>query len=121
MTRTEILRVVASVGWVLAVALLATERRLIRRLRRAAAVSPATAVRLPVRSPITRFRLARLRRAEAVVAAGPERFYLDAAGYGRYRRARRRRALTVLAVALPLIVLLWWVMGGAAGAGASVR
>jgi hypothetical protein len=121
MTRTEVLRVIASVGWVLAVALLATERRLIRRLRRAAAVSPATAVRLQVRSPITRFRLARLRRAEAVVAAGPERFYLDPAGYGRYRRARRRRALTVLAVALPLIVVLWWVMGGAAGGEASVR
>ena len=111
MMRTEVLRIVGGVGWMLAITLLATERRLIRRLRDAAAVSPESATPLRISSPIVRFRLSRLRKAGAVVAAGPERFYLDAGAYTRYRHARRRRALTALMVALPLMMLLSWLAG----------
>jgi hypothetical protein len=113
-TRSELLRLVSAVGWLVAVAMLATERRIIRGLHRAAAASPASAVPVRTWSPIARFRLARLRSAGAVVAADGDRFYLEPEGYARYRRARRRRALTVLAVALPLILLLWWVTTGRA-------
>ena len=63
---------------------------------------------MSVRWPITRLRLRRLRNAGAVVSAAPDRFYLDAAGYRNYRRMRRRRALTVLSIALPLIAALFW-------------
>jgi Mn-dependent DtxR family transcriptional regulator len=92
----------------LVVALLATERRLVRRLRHAAATSPDTAAPLTVHSFLARFRLARLQRAGAVVAAGSGRFFLDAAGYARYRQSRRRRAIVVLTAALPILLFLWW-------------
>lgn len=107
--RTEVLRLVGTAGWLLIIALLASERRLIRRLRAAAAVSPETAMHLPPpRSPITRFRLARLQKSRAVVAAGHGRFYLDAVAYLHLRRLRRRRAFVVIAVASPVMLFLWW-------------
>jgi hypothetical protein len=107
--RTEILQVVGTAGWVLVIALLVSERRLLRRLRAAAAVNPETATPLPPpRSPITRFRLARLQKSRAVVAAGNGRFYLDTVAYARYRRARRRRGFVVIAMACPVMLFLWW-------------
>jgi hypothetical protein len=108
MTRTDILRLIAAVGWLVATALIGAERGIVRRLRRKGAVDPASAVSLHLRSPLTRLRLARLLNAGAVASTDPERVYLDADGYLRYRHARRRRALTVLAIALPLIAALWW-------------
>ena len=102
----------------LAAAMVATERRLIRRLRGADAVSPETAIPVPGRSLLVRLRLARLRGAGAVVEAGSHRFYLDAAGYTAYRRVRRRRAILLLAVLLPLILVVWWMsVRSAAAAG----
>jgi hypothetical protein len=107
--RSEILRLVGMAGWVLVIALVASERRLLRRLRAAAAVSPETATSLPpFRSPVTRFRMARLQKSGAVVAAGDGRFYLDAAAYARYRRARQQRAFKVIAVASSVMLFLWW-------------
>jgi hypothetical protein len=35
MTRTELLRLIGTLGWVFAISMLATDRRLIRRLRSA--------------------------------------------------------------------------------------
>jgi hypothetical protein len=108
MTRTEILRLIGAAGWLFAIAMIAAERRIIRRLNRHGAADPASAVPLEVRWPLTRFRLARLQKAGAVVSAGAERYYLSAAGYSSYRQVRRRRVLTVLAIALPLILTLFW-------------
>ena len=108
MARTEVLRLVAGLVWVLAIAFAAAERRIVRTLVRAAADSPGTATPIPMRSPFTRLRLARLRRAGAVVATGPARFYLDPAGFARYRHNRRRRAVIVFAALVPLIGMLWW-------------
>lgn len=108
MARTEVLRLVAGLVWVLVIAFAAAERRIVRTLLRAAANSPGTATPLAVRSPFTRLRLAKLRRGGAVVATGPGRFYLDPDGLARYRHNRRRRAVIVFAALLPLIGLLWW-------------
>lgn len=108
MTRTEILRLIGMAGWLLTLALIGADRRIIRRLQRHGALDPASAVPLSLGWPMSRFRLRRLRNAGAVVPVDPGRFYLDAAGYRNYRRQRRRRALTVLAVALPLIAALFW-------------
>lgn len=108
MTRTDVLRLVAGLVWILAIAFAAAERRIVRTLVRAAASSPDSSTPLLLRSPFTRLRLARLRRAGAVVAAAPGRFYLDPDGFARYRHNRRRRAVMVVAVLLPLIGVLWW-------------
>ena len=111
MTRTEVLRLVTTLFWVVAIGMLAAERRMIRRLNKDAAVNPDTAVPLSLRSPFARFRLARMLKAGAVVDAGAGRYYLDAEGYHGYRRARRRRAFRVLAVVLALFLLSWWLAG----------
>jgi hypothetical protein len=108
MTRTEILRLTAGVVWLLAVALLGADRRIVRRLRRAGANSPETATQLALWFPLIRFRLAALLRSGAVVGSSLGGFYLDPAGFVRYRRNRRRRARVVLSVLLPVIVVLWW-------------
>jgi hypothetical protein len=107
-TRTEILRLLSAVVPLLALILLATERRMIRRLRNGGAVSAATAIPLNARSVFARFRLARLRSAGAVVTASADRFFLDADAYARYRRWRRKRALAVIAILLLLALVLLW-------------
>ena len=111
MTRSELLRVIAIFGWVVAVALIAAERRIVGKLQRANATAPQRATPLALWSPLIRFRLARLIRSGAVVSSGPAGFYLDSDGFGGYQRRRRRRALTVLVVMLPLFGALWWFSG----------
>ena len=108
MTRSEILRIVATLGWLAAVVMIAAERRIVRTLQRADATSPDRATSLARWSPVIRLRLARLMHSGAVVSSSADRYYLDPAGFARYRRRRRRRALTVLAVLLPLMGAFWW-------------
>ena len=108
-TRTAVLRVVSALAWVAVYGLLAAERRIVRALRRASALNPETAIHLATPRPLSRWRLARLHRAGVVVAAGSDRFYLSPDGYTAYRQRRRRRALAVLAVVLPIFGLLWWI------------
>jgi len=111
MTRSELLRLIATLGWVVAVALIAAERRIVRKLQRANATAPQRATPLALWSPLMRFRLARLIRSGAVVSSGPGGFYLDPDGFAGYQRRRRRRALTMLVVMLPLFGALWWFSG----------
>ena len=111
MTRTDVLRVIGALAWLLVVAMIATERGLLRRLRSSSAVDPQRAISLEPRSPLARFRLGRLERAGAVVLSPSGRRYLDVDGYARYGQARRRRALKILMVLLPLLVLFALYMG----------
>jgi DNA-binding transcriptional ArsR family regulator len=111
MTRPDVLRLIGTVAWVLVLALVVPERRLIRRLRAAGAISADTAASIALRPPIARLPLKRLQNAGAVIAATSGRFYLDEAAYDRYRAARRRRAVPVLAVAMLLILLIVWQAG----------
>ena len=111
MTRTDILRLAGAVCWFLVAGMIGTERSLLRRLRSASALNPQTAIRLEPRWPLARLRLGRLERAGAVVLTPSGNRYLDAAGYARYGQARRRRALTVLIVLVPLLFAFGWYMG----------
>ncbi len=111
MTRTDVLRAIGGLMWLLVFAMLAADKRIIRRLRAASANSPQSATTLTLRSPLARFRLARMQRAGAVRDAGAGLMYLDPAGFEQYRRRRRRRALKVLVVVIPSLLLLWWYSG----------
>lgn len=97
-----------ALGGVAVMALLATDRRLVRRLRNAGADRPQNAKPLVVTSPLARMRLERLVNAGAIVQVSDGWCYLDPDGYAQYRRTRQRRALVVLAVMLPAVAVLWW-------------
>jgi hypothetical protein len=107
-TRTDILRLITALGWVAVTALLAADRRLVRRLRNAGADRPQNAKPLMVTSPLARWRLERLVNAGAIVQVSDGWCYLDPDGYAQYRRTRRRRALIVIAVLVPVLALVWW-------------
>ncbi len=108
MTRTDILQLVTLVLAAAAMALVATDRRLIRTLRDAGADRPQNAKPLTVRSPLARLRFRRLSEAGVIVQVSDGWCYLDPDAFAEYRRARRRRALVILAVMLPAIGVVWW-------------
>jgi hypothetical protein len=76
------------------------DRRIENELRHVQATSPDRAIALSLRSPISRWRLGRLNRGGVVHAVGAGRYYWDERAWVEYRRVRRRRALTVVAVLL---------------------
>lgn len=82
------------------------EHRVARELRDAGATSPDTAQPVTTSHPLDGRALDRLLGAGAVREAGPGRYWLDVAGYGAYRGARRKRALVVLAVGLVVVLVL---------------
>ena len=65
MTRTDVLRLVGALGWLVVIAMVGAERRMLRRLRSAS--DPQTAISLEPRGPLARFRLGRLKRAGCVL------------------------------------------------------
>ena len=89
----------------LAAVILATDRKILRRLREAGATSPARAVLFHPPGPIGRARLRRMITGGAVKETGGH-VYLDEAGYGRWRTARRKRALIVVTIMICLIGIL---------------
>jgi hypothetical protein len=107
-TRTDILRLLALLIGAAVMALLATDRRLIRTLRSAGADRPQNAKPLTVRSPLTRLRFHRLCNAGVIVQVSDGWCYLDPDAFAQYRRGRRQRALIVLAVLLPAMGVIWW-------------
>jgi hypothetical protein len=100
MTRTDVLRLIAALGWALGMAMIGARRRTLRGLRTAS--DPQTAIALEPRGPLARFSLSRLERAGAVRQTAAGLRYLDAVGFKKYRHARRKRALIVLAAVLAL-------------------
>lgn len=106
MSTAELLQFAAGILAGLAIWSLASERRMIRRLRAADAVSAAHPAPLSVDTPVARYRLWRLLRAGAVVEASPGLYYLNRDGYERYRDVRRKRVLAVMAILLAILTLL---------------
>ena len=86
---------------------LIAEHRLIRRLRRAGAISAATAHELPELHGFERRRLEHLRDRSILVEPQPGLFYLDEAAYTQLRLRRRRRALILLGAGFVAWALLW--------------
>ncbi|MFL5538513.1 MAG: hypothetical protein ACJ8J0_05945 [Longimicrobiaceae bacterium] len=82
------------------------EHRVARELRDAGATSPERAASVSASHPLDGRALERLLGAGAVREAGAGRYWLDVEGYGAWRGARRRRALTVLAVGLVVVLVL---------------
>lgn len=101
------LRAAAAVAWFLVLASVVAERRFLRRLRGAGADSPATAIPLPLRPPMAKWRLRTLMRDGAIVAAGTGSYYLDATRYASFCQRRRWRALTLMAAGLLLLLVFW--------------
>jgi hypothetical protein len=111
MRGTDLLSLVAGLAWILALALIAAERRIVRRLRRAGALTPENAIPIAPRSALTRFRLGRLLRSGAVVTAPGGLYYLDPAAFALYRGRRRRRAFILISSALAIGAIFWVLRG----------
>ncbi len=99
---------IGAVGPLIAAAILGTDRRIQKKLRRAQAVAPDRATAIAARSPLVRWRLSRLTAVGAVHAVAGGRYYLDEAGWTEYRWQRRRRALVVGGVLVAALGILWW-------------
>jgi hypothetical protein len=95
---------------VLAALILATDKKIVRRLRAAGATTAAHAVEFDPPGPIGYARLRRMLSVGAVHETGASRYYLDENGYQAWRAVRRKRALAVLAVMAVVIAML--VVGG---------
>lgn len=105
MRNVDLLSMVSPLLMAVAVGLLATRKRLVRRFERAAASSPETAIRLEGRSPVSRWWLARLTRAGVLRVTGGGLRWIDVEAWQAYRAVRRRRGLTVAATLLVLVAL----------------
>ncbi len=91
---------------VLAALILATDKKIVRRLRAAGATTAAHAVVFDPPGPIGHARLRRMLSVGAVRETGASRFYLDENGYQAWRVVRRKRALAILAVMVVVIAML---------------
>ena len=87
----------------LAALILATDRKILRRLREAGATDPARAIAFAPPGPVGEARLRRMVSGGAVgQAAGG--YYLDEAGYLRWRAARRKRGLTMVGIMFVIVI-----------------
>jgi hypothetical protein len=102
----EILQILAIPLFAVAMALHGAERRTVRRLRKAEATSPETAVERPRTRRLGRWQLARLEKAGALVRTDDGRWYFVAEGYAGFRRKRRKRAAVVLGLLAVIVVAL---------------
>ncbi|SOD03937.1 hypothetical protein SAMN05216486_12011 [bacterium JGI 053] len=82
------------------------EHRVIRELRDAGATGPDTAGSVDGARPIDGRALQRLIGAGAVREIGAGRYYVDLDAYRAYRGERRKRALTIMAVGLFVVLVL---------------
>jgi hypothetical protein len=98
--------VVGQFPTILAALILATDRRIARRLRTAGAVNAAHVVEFHAPGPVGPARLRRMVAVGAVREAGANRYYLDENNFRAWRVVRRKRALAVLAIMVALIAIL---------------
>lgn len=105
------LQLVALVPMTLAAAVRRSERRVIARLRDAAANTAERAILLDRDRPLADFTRRRLERTGVLRAAGHDRYYLDEGGYAAYRNRRRTRARVVFVLLMIGVALLYF--GGA--------
>jgi hypothetical protein len=106
MRTVELLRVLSPVFMIVAIALLATRRRLIRSFELVEATSPGSAIAVSPGSPIGRWWVSRLTRLGVLQANPDGTIWLDGVAWAAYRSTRRRRAVTVIIVILLSMTLL---------------
>ena len=106
------LRALSVILLVLAIALIASRRRLIRVLEREGADSPQDAVRPPSTRLLTRLWTARLAKAGVIRRTGENRIWVDRVAWRKYRQTRQQRllmAVTILGlVSLGLMISGKW-------------
>ena len=88
---------------IMAAVILATDRRIVRRLRSAGAINAAHAIAFEPSGPVARARFRRMLSAGAVRETGTNRCYLDEHGFQAWRAVRRKRALVILAIMVVLV------------------
>jgi hypothetical protein len=91
---------------ILAALILATDRKIVRRLRAAGAINAARAIEFDPPGPIGRGRLRRMLLVGAVRETDANRYYLDENNFRAWRVVRRKRALAILAIMGVLIAML---------------
>lgn len=90
----------------MAAMILATDRKILRRLREAGATDAARAIDFHPPGPLGRARLRRMVAGGAVKRDSAGRYYLDQQGYLGWRAARRKRGLGVLALMTAIVIAL---------------
>jgi hypothetical protein len=100
-------QILALLGPVAVVAILGTDRRIVRTLRNAGATEPDRAVTLRDPHALLAWRLRRLIAVGAVAMPAAGSYVLVESGWRAYRARRRRRGLTVLAIVVPAVLVFW--------------
>lgn len=90
---------------VFAAALVRADKRIVRELMDAGATSADHAIALDT-ARLRRIRIPRLTNAGALIRLEDGRYYLDEAGWQKYRVARRTRI--VVAAITAVFVAMWW-------------
>ena len=96
MSNLELVRVLSFPLLFLAILLLATRRRLVRKLQRAQAYDHLSAVALTGSFPWQRWWQSRLKAVGVLKVAHGGRYWLDRSAWQHYRAIRRRRGLAML-------------------------
>jgi len=109
----EVVRAISLPFALAGVLLVATRRRLVRKLQKAQAYDDRSAVALPASFPLQAWWQSRLKVAGVLKVTGSGRCWLDRAAWQQYRAVRRRRGLTIVAcaalgVAVVLVLRLRW-------------
>ena len=102
-------QILTMLGPAAAIAILRTDRRILRKLRNAGATEPAHAVTFGDPHALLAWRLRRLLDAGAVAMSAPGSYVIVESGWRAYRARRRRRILTVLAIVIPAFLVFWMV------------
>jgi len=102
--------VVGQFPTVMAALILATDRKIVRRLRAAGAIDAGHAIAFHPPGPVGPARLRRMISAGAVREAAGHRYYLDETGFQAWRSSRRKRGLIVVGIMLAVIAML--IVGG---------
>jgi hypothetical protein len=99
--------ILTALGPLLAAAILGTDRRIVRRLRRARATEPARAVAFGDPNALVVWRLRRLLGAGALAMPVSGSYFIVEPGWRAYRARRRRRGLTMLAICGAAFLVYW--------------
>ena len=102
----SLVAVVGQFPTIFAALILATDRKIVRRLRAAGAINPAHAIEFDPPGPVGRARLRRMLSVGAVRETGASRYYLDENNFRTWRVVRRKRALAIFALMAVLIAML---------------
>jgi hypothetical protein len=119
MRPVELFQALAPIPMAIALGLLASRRRVIRAFERAEALHPSRAIAPPSYRLLGNWWLRRLLAAGVLQESPAGRWWLHEETWRAYRSVRRRRGLTLVAIALTLLALL--VISGALRPGQVAR